>query len=180
MSILADVARALENAHERGIVHRDVKPENILLTGYPLHDRGAAGGRHALLADFGVAKAFARRGAGTDHPGDLRTDSGLPIGTLAYASPEQAAGSREIDSRSDLYSLGCVLYEMLAGEPPFTGRTTQVILARHASDPVPALRTVCPTVPPAIEGAIMRALAKSPAQRFRTAAEFANLLVVSA
>jgi DNA-binding SARP family transcriptional activator len=163
LRLAREIADALGYAHRQGIIHRDIKPGNILLES-----------EHALVADFGIARAL------DVAAGEKLSQTGMALGSPAYMSPEQAASSPELDARSDIYSLGCVLYEMLAGEPPFTGRTTQVILARHASDPVPALRTVCPTVPPAIEGAIMRALAKSPAQRFRTAAEFANLLVESA
>jgi DNA-binding SARP family transcriptional activator len=163
LRLAREIADALGYAHGHGIIHRDIKPGNILLES-----------EHALVADFGIARAL------DVAAGEKLSQTGMALGSPAYMSPEQAASSTELDARSDIYSLGCVLYEMLAGEPPFTGRTTQVILARHASDPVPALRTVCPTVPPAIEGAIMRALAKSPAQRFSTPAEFANLLVVSA
>ena len=123
------------------------------------------------MADFGIARALDVAG------GEKLSQTGMALGSPTYMSPEQAAGSSELDGRSDIYSLGCLLYEMLAGEPPFTGRTTQVILARHASDPVPSLRTVCPSVPPSIERTIMRALAKSPDQRFRTATEFAEQLV---
>jgi DNA-binding SARP family transcriptional activator len=157
-----EIADALGYAHRQGIIHRDIKPGNILLES-----------EHALVADFGIARAL------DVAAGEKLSQTGMALGSPAYMSPEQAASSPELDERSDIYSLGCVVYEMLAGEPPFTGRTTQVILARHASDPVPSLRTVCPTVPPAIEQAVLRALSKSPAQRFSTAAEFAELLVVS-
>ncbi len=159
LRLAREIADALGYAHRQGIVHRDIKPGNILLES-----------DHALVADFGIARALDMAA------GERLSNTGMALGSPAYMSPEQAASSPELDGRSDIYSLGCVLYEMLAGEPPFTGRTTQVILARHASDPVPSLRTVCPSVPPAIERAIMRALAKSPAERFGTAAEFADLL----
>ncbi|MBA3317194.1 MAG: protein kinase, partial [Gemmatimonadales bacterium] len=157
--IARQVAGALGHAHSRGIVHRDIKPENILLDG--------AG---AIVADFGIARAVTVAG------GDKLTATGLSIGTPAYMSPEQAAGSHDVDGRSDLYSLGCVLYEMLAGQPPFTAPTAQGLLARHAVDPVPSLRTVRATVPPGVERVITTALAKVPADRFATADQFAAAL----
>ncbi len=147
--ITEQVLAALGYAHGRGVVHRDIKPENILLEG-----------DQAMVADFGIARAISDAGA------EKLTETGLSLGTPAYMSPEQGAAGHDVDGRSDLYSLGCVLYEMLAGQPPFTGRTAQQILARHAVDPVPSLHTVRQTVPPAVERAIGRALAKLPADRF--------------
>ncbi len=157
--IAMEVASALTHAHARGIIHRDVKPENIML------EEG-----RVLLADFGIARALESAG------GEKLSQSGIVLGTPSYMSPEQASGKRSVDGRSDIYSLGCVLYEMLAGEPPFTGRTTQALLARHASDPVPPLRTVCSDVSLALESAIARALAKAPEDRFASAADFAAAL----
>jgi serine/threonine protein kinase len=127
LRITRDVAAALTYAHGQGVVHRDIKPENILLMG-----------EQAVVADFGIARAVDAAG------GERLTETGLALGTPAYMSPEQATGQRELDGRSDLYSLGCVLYEMLAGEPPFTGLTPRPVLARHSIDPVPPLRTVRP------------------------------------
>jgi serine/threonine-protein kinase len=152
------VADALSYAHGRGIIHRDIKPENILL---------AHG--HALVADFGIARALGAAG------GERLTETGLSIGTPAYMSPEQASGERETDGRADIYALGCVLYEMLAGQPPFTGPTARSILARHAIDPVPSLHTVRP-LPPEVEAAVVKALAKVPADRFATAHQFIEAL----
>jgi membrane-associated phospholipid phosphatase len=143
------VANALSYAHKRGIVHRDIKPENILISeGYP------------VVADFGIARALSEAG------GNKLTQTGVAIGTPAYMSPEQVSEGAQVDGRSDLYSLGCVLYEMLAGQPPFTGATPQVIMARHALDPVPPLRTVRGTVPESVERAVAQTLAKVPADRF--------------
>jgi serine/threonine-protein kinase len=155
VGIAVDVADALACAHAAGVLHRDIKPENILLTG-----------GHAVVADFGIARALDAVGA------DRLTETGLALGTPHYMSPEQAAGARVLDARSDVYALGCVVYEMLAGEPPFSGPTSQAIMARHAMDPVPSLRTVRGTVSPALEAAVGKALAKVPADRFTTAAEF--------
>jgi TolB-like protein len=159
VGIAGEVADALACAHDAGIVHRDIKPENILLTG-----------SHALVADFGIAHALDVAG------GDRLTETGLALGTPQYMSPEQAAGGRSVGARSDLYALGCVVYEMLAGEPPFNGPTPQAVLARHSIDPVPSLRTVRPTLSSALEAAVARALAKVPADRYATAAEFKHAL----
>jgi TolB-like protein len=155
----SEVAQALSYAHAQGIVHRDIKPENILLS------EG-----HAVVADFGLARAV------TTASDERLTETGLSLGTPAYMSPEQASAEHNLDGRSDLYALGCVLYEMLAGQPPFTGSTAQAILARHAIDPVPSLRTVRATVPAGVEAAISRALNKVPADRFARAADFAEAL----
>src|SRR5467141_534768 len=158
LAITRQVASALAYAHRHDVVHRDIKPENILL------ESG-----EAVVADFGIARASTAAG------GDKLTQTGIAIGTPLYMSPEQAAGGA-VDGRSDLYSLACVLYEMLAGHPPFLGGTAQAILARHTADPVPPLRTARATVPPAVEQALGRALAKSPADRYATALQFAEAL----
>ena len=163
IAIVQAVASALTYAHQDGVIHRDIKPENILLA---KSDGGAA---HPLVADFGIARALDAAG------GERLTETGLALGTPAYMSPEQAAGGR-MDGRTDIYALGCVTYEMLAGQPPFTGPTAQSILARHAVDPVPPLHTVRSTIPPAVESAIERALAKVPADRFATADDFASAI----
>ncbi len=158
VQITREVAGALAYAHKRDVVHRDIKPENILLL------EG-----NAVVADFGIARAITAAG------GEQLTETGLAVGTPAYMSPEQATAD-QLDGRSDIYALGCVLYEMLAGTAPFTGATPQAVMARHAVDPVPALRTVRAMVPAGVEAAIMRAMAKAPADRFGTAAEFAGAL----
>jgi serine/threonine-protein kinase len=167
VEIVRAIAGALDHAHRQGVVHRDIKPENILLTRGNVDGSGS----HPLVADFGIARALDVAGR------ERLTETGLALGTPSYMSPEQASGSARLDGRSDVYALGCVAYEMLAGVPPFTGPTTQAILARHAVDPVPPLHTVRATVPPGVETAIERALAKVPADRFATAAEFGEALV---
>ena len=156
--IATDVAGALDYAHKRGIVHRDIKPENILLAG-----------NHTFVADFGIAKVKA--GAG-----ETLTVTGLLVGTPAYMSPEQVSGEREIDARSDIYALGCVLYEMLAGEPPFIGSSTQAVIAKRMAGAAPSVRTLRHGVPAHIERAIDCALARAPADRFASGAEFAAAL----
>ena len=159
IGISRDVSEALSYAHSHGVVHRDIKPENILLSG-----------DQAIVADFGIARAVSQAG------GLSLTDSGLAIGTPPYMSPEQAAGSDELDARSDIYSLGCVLFEMLAGETPFTGPTPQAVVARHISETPPHLHIVRPSVPPAVERAIEKSLEKVPADRFTTALQFSQAL----
>ena len=159
VTIAREVADALGHAHAHNVVHRDIKPENILLSG-----------GHAMVADFGIAKALDSAG------GEKLTETGLALGTPYYMSPEQATGDF-LDGRADQYALGCVLYEMLAGTPPFQGSTGQSILARHAVDPVPSLRTVRATIPAGVERAITRSLAKCSADRFPTTAEFAQALI---
>ncbi|NJD09326.1 MAG: hypothetical protein FIB01_02405, partial [Gemmatimonadetes bacterium] len=157
--ITREVADALSYAHGHGVIHRDIKPENILFQ---------AG--HALVADFGVARALA-----TTDSAQL-TETGLAIGTPVYMSPEQAAGSPDLDGRSDLYSLGCVLYEMLSGETPYTGPTPQAILAKKLSEPLPRSTVVRERVPAGLETALYTVLARTPADRWRTAADFAAAL----
>src|SRR5882762_7691900 len=159
LAITRQVAGALAYAHSHDVVHRDIKPENILL------ESG-----EAVVADFGIARAITAAG------GDKLTQTGMAIGTPLYMSPEQASGGGAIDGRSDVYSLACVLYEMLAGHPPFLGGTAQAIIARHALDPVPPLRTARATVSDAVEQALGRALAKSAADRYSTALQFAEAL----
>jgi eukaryotic-like serine/threonine-protein kinase len=165
--IAREVADALSYAHAHDVVHRDIKPENILFSGRG--DVGGGGG-HALVTDFGIARAMS---AGT---GDTLTQAGMSVGTPSYMSPEQASAEPGIDGRSDEYALGCVLYEMLAGHPPFLGSTAQEILARHSLDPVPPLRTIRPQLPEFVERAVGKALAKAPADRFPTAAAFSTAL----
>jgi serine/threonine-protein kinase len=159
LRIAIDVARALEYAHQHGVVHRDIKPENLLLT-----NDGST-----LVADFGIARAL----GAVEEP---LTRTGLSVGTPAYMSPEQAAGERNIDARTDVYSLGTVIYEMLAGEPPYTGPTAQAIIAKRLVEPVPSVRRARPSIPVSIDQAITRSLATTPADRFATAADFARAL----
>ena len=162
ITIVRQVAAALEHAHTHGLIHRDIKPENILL-----HE-GVA-----MVTDFGIALT-----AGAD--GDQRlTGTGLMLGTPHYMSPEQAAGERTLDARSDVYGLGCVLYELLAGEPPFTGATAQAVIVKRFTTQAQAIRRLRPTVPAAVEAALQRALSRVPADRFASAAEFAEALTMA-
>ena len=163
LRIAREAADALGFAHAEGIVHRDIKPENILLT-------GTGGGGHALVADFGIARAL---GSGRD---DQLTETGLTVGTPAYMSPEQASGQRELDARTDLYSLAVVLYEMLAGETPFAAPTTQATIARRFMETARPIRELRDSVPEAVERAVQRALARTAADRFGTMAQFAEAL----
>jgi serine/threonine-protein kinase len=158
LRITQEVAEALSYAHQHGVVHRDVKPENILVSG-----------GQAMIADFGLARAIDAASV------DRLTDTGLALGTPAYMSPEQSAGETRLDGRTDIYSLGCVLFEMLAGEPPYTGRTPHAIIARRLSEPLPHLGTLR-DVPEQVERVVRQALARAPADRFATAAEFADAL----
>jgi len=160
VKIADEVAEALEYAHSRGILHRDIKPENILLQ---------AG--HALVADFGVARALSEAAAAAAPEGRL-TGQGLVIGTAEYASPEQASGDRELDGRTDIYSLGCVLYEMLAGTPPFTGATPRAVMARRFRESPRSLLELRPETPAALAEIAERALAADPADRFPNATSF--------
>ncbi|CAN5857518.1 serine/threonine-protein kinase [soil metagenome] len=163
--IAGETAEALEYAHRHGVIHRDIKPENILLSG-----------DHALVADFGIAQALAG-----DAGGEQRlTETGTTLGTPAYMSPEQAAGARTLDARSDVYSLACVLWEMLAGEPPFTGPTPQMAIARRFTETARPLRLVRETVPEAVETAVAKALSKSPADRYSSALKFGRALTATA
>ena len=160
LRIAREVADALEYAHTQGVIHRDIKPENILLHG-----------GHALVADFGIALAVSHSEGGT-----RLTETGMSLGTPHYMSPEQAMGEREITARSDVYALGCVLYEMLLGEPPFTGPTAQAIVARIMTEQPRSLALQRHTVPAHVEAAVLRALERLPADRFATAAQFAQAL----
>jgi serine/threonine protein kinase/dipeptidyl aminopeptidase/acylaminoacyl peptidase len=159
LRIAGEVADALAYAHERGVIHRDIKPENILL------QRG-----HAVVADFGIALAASKSG------GSRMTETGMSLGTPTYMSPEQAMGSREVDARTDIYSLGCVLYEMLSGEPPFGGPTAQSIVAKVMTEMPRGLTAQRHTVPVHVDAAIATALEKLPADRFATAAQFGEAI----
>ena len=160
LRIATEVAGALAYAHSHGVVHRDIKPENIMLSGGT-----------AVVTDFGIARAVSAAGQGRH-----LTETGTILGTPACMSPEQSTGSYEIDGRSDEYSLACVVYEMLVGEPPFTGPTAQAVIARHSLDMVSPPSIVRSTIPDAVEGAVLRALSKVPADRYATTALFAEAL----
>lgn len=159
LRIAGEVADALQYAHERGVIHRDIKPENILL------QRG-----HAVVADFGIALAASKTGGGR------MTETGMSLGTPTYMSPEQAMGAREVDARTDIYSLGCVLYEMLVGEPPFVGPTAQSIVAKVITETPKSLTGQRRTVPPHIDATVQKSLEKLAADRFASAAAFAESL----
>lgn len=160
VTIAIDIGEALDYAHRQGIVHRDIKPENILLVD-----------NQAIISDFGIARAITRA-VGED----TLTGTGMIVGTPGYMSPEQAAGEREIDGRADQYALGCMLYEMLTGAPPFGGKSAAVIVAHHMTTPAPLVRTTRIAAPPALDAVIQRAMAKAPDDRFRTAAELVRAL----
>jgi serine/threonine-protein kinase len=162
IQITREIADALAYAHEEGVIHRDVKPANIMLE---------AG--HAVLADFGVAHAVA------EAKDDRITRTGTSLGTPAYMSPEQATGEQDLDGRSDQYALGCVLFEMLAGHPPFTGAQVETVVRQHLTEDPPLVTRLRPTVAHEIEKVIHRALAKSPADRFRNAGELAAALALT-
>ncbi len=163
LRIAEEIGTALSYAHGQGVIHRDIKPANILLSS------GVA-----MLADFGIARAASEVG------GSDLTEKGIAVGTPSYMSPEQAGGDGVVDVRSDIYALGCVLFEMLAGEPPFTGRTTQAVMARHILEPVPSLEVVRPGLSRSIVVVVERALAKIPVDRFATADEFITALKATA
>ena len=161
LQIARNVAAALDYAHRHGVVHRDIKPENVML-----HEG------EALVTDFGIAKAVSVAG------GESLTQTGVAVGTPAYMSPEQAAGEAEPDGRSDVYSLGCMLYDMLAGTQRFTGPPAQSVIARRFPEPAPSLRAARPTVPEVLDQAVAKALERVAADRFATAAQFAQAIVV--
>ena len=164
LRIATEVAGALDYAHRHGIIHRDIKPENILL-----HDGSA------VVADFGIALAVSRSEGGT-----RLTETGLSLGTPSYMSPEQAMGERTLDARSDVYALGCILYEMLTGDPPFAGSSAQVVVAKVLTEKPTTIRSLRESVPEGVEAAVLTALAKLPADRFAGAADFAAALTAPA
>src|SRR6266550_3111727 len=159
LQITGAVASALSYAHSHDVVHRDIKPENILLSG-----------GEATVADFGIARAITAAG------GDKLTTTGIAVGTPTYMSPEQATGGAQLDGRSDVYSLGCVLYEMLAGEPPHTGPTAQSIIARALTEAPRRIHQMRAGVPAGLDAVIAKAMAVTPADRYTSAAEFARAL----
>jgi len=169
IAIVRQVASALDHAHAHGLIHRDIKPENILL-----HEG------EAMVSDFGIALDSGEAGKRGGGEGGRLTGTGIMLGTPAYMSPEQASGERTLDARSDVYSLACVLYELLAGEPPYTGPTAQAVIVKRFTDAIPRVRRLRATVSPAMEQAIMKALATAPADRFPSAAAFIEALMAPA
>ena len=157
--VVSQVAAALDYAHDSGIVHRDIKPSNLFLAG-----------ERTLVADFGIAKDL------TPRDDESTTSTGLVVGTVQYMSPEQAGGSAEPDARTDIYALGCVAYQMVVGEPPFNGPSPQAVMARHRSLPAPSIQIFRPDLPAGVDAVIRKALAKSPADRYQRASEFAAAL----
>lgn len=160
LRVACDLLDALEHAHQVGIVHRDVKPENVIISP----------GRGAVLLDFGIARAVV-----TSVSNEI-TRAGLTVGSSSYMSPEQINADRKIDGRSDLYSLACVLFECLTGKPPFVWRKEAVVLQLHLTEPAPDVRNLRPDVPPDLAGAINKALAKVPDERWQSAAEMRGIL----
>ena len=159
VALTCEIADALQCAHSNNIIHRDIKPENVLI------QQG-----HALVADFGIARAVSQAG------GDKLTETGMAVGTPHYMSPEQSLGGEHVDGRADQYSLACMLYEMLVGEPPFKGPNAMAIMARHSMESVPSLQVVRHSIPDELEDTVMRALEKTPADRFPSIREFADAL----
>src|SRR5262245_36306433 len=162
LAITKQIASALDYAHRQGVVHRDIKPENIMIL------EG-----EAMLTDFGIALPVKEAG------GSRLTETGLSLGTPHYMSPEQATGDRQLDARSDLYSLAAVTYEMLTGEPPTTGPTVQAVIAKLLTDSPTRIRTVRPTVPEGIDNAVAKALSKVPADRYATVGDFSKALDIT-
>src|SRR6476469_6989969 len=162
LAITRQVAAALDYAHERNVIHRDVKPENIML-----HEG------EAMIADFGIALV-------TDSADERITEGGIVVGTPAYMSPEQSFSDSALDARSDVYSLACVLYEMLAGEPPYSAPNAQALVLKRIFDPIPAVRRLRAAVPASVDQALTTALARQPADRFASTREFAEALTAPA
>ena len=160
--LAVEVADALDFAHTRDVIHRDIKPENILQ-----HDG------HAVVADFGIARAM-RRSAG-----EWTTSAGMAVGSPAYMSPEQASGDRQIDGRTDIYSLACVLYEMLTGQPPFSGRSAHLIIVARMTSVARPVHELRAGIPPELDLAVARALERAPSDRYATAGEFGTALAAS-
>jgi serine/threonine protein kinase len=163
VSIASDVAAALDYAHLRGLIHRDVKPANILLAD-----------NHGIVADFGIARAVAVK------RDDAITISGVSLGTAQYMSPEQCSAVRELDQRTDVYAFGCVVYEMLTGDPPFTGANDQIILARHCAEAPKPMRSVRPDLPKRVDAVVLKSLAKVRSHRYGSAGEFFDALDAAA
>jgi serine/threonine protein kinase len=159
VQITREVAEALGYAHSYGLIHRDIKPDNVMMSN-----------GHAIVADFGIARAMSEAGA------DKLTQTGMAVGTPAYMSPEQAAGEADVDGRADIYSLGCVFYEMLVGQVPFTGPNAMAIMARHSMDSITAPSIMRQSIPPEVEDIIFRSMEKLPADRYRTATEMVEAL----